>query len=643
MTELILQEAIYHHKPEKRIIKAVIRGIKETKMVGQVYWMLTLSLLNAVGIFLTQYLSFELAEYAKLEDTDTVIYIVIGSGVLYCIMKIMLCYSYTTNERIGLKLADHLTRIYNDMIRNSDENWLRSRDTSSDQSAIKSGIRSCIMTGQNVNNIINSILLAVSSLLIMSIKVKLLALPTIAIMIVILSIGCYFLKNNYVEHKQIERFTNPISTFMTFLSKSIFSARLNGNDLLGQIGENSLKKIEMETEVDIAVEIRYGILETVHYALLYANILLIAYYLGKDNLITILPIINTLNRACGSMWRLFHTLHITARTASGWSTLEILVDDVIMKVETPKLPFESSVKIINKCLNIKLKECTKHIQICGPSGAGKSTLVEDLAIKIVKTYGYICEYMPQSVNVIKNEHLSMYQYLTMYIPKDLHKHKNTIIDIILKLANDLSISDTVVNLVALDSSIKDPSGGEEKRFAFIQMILKTLLSVKLNMPIKPILFLDEPTSGLDKNNHKRVEEILDMLIKKYGVCIIEISHNENISDDIVRLDVIKTDKVKKKVWSKIEDNGGLSYYIDMITGESEVNYDYEPTDIREKPDVNAIIQTHDKRLLDTMKNVIQNQELLKKILEKGQYDREQLDEYNELLEKSSRLQEELNL
>jgi hypothetical protein len=47
--------------------------------------------------------------------------------------------------------------------------------------------------------------------------IGLIGLPIIVSMIIILLIGCKFLRDNYEAHKEIEKRTNPISTCITFL------------------------------------------------------------------------------------------------------------------------------------------------------------------------------------------------------------------------------------------------------------------------------------------------------------------------------------------------------------------------------------------------------------------------------------------
>ena len=77
------------------------------------------------------------------------------------------------------------------------------------------------------------------------------------------------------------------------------------------------------------------------------------------------------------------------------------------------------------------------------------------------------------------------------------------------------------------------SGGQQQRVAIARAVIK-----------KPeVLFCDEATGALDEENSKKVVELLHELKKRYGITILFITHNHQISYTADRVITIKNGKI----------------------------------------------------------------------------------------------------
>ena len=607
-------------KPPQDILRAILFGLYGANLHKNAIFSLCMSLLMALIDYINGINMFHLMDATVANDLTSVIKLLSLITGLWCLHTIIRCSVAVLNNRITENLAKQLNETYIGMYLNADKDWISERATAPDMTAIKSGISSCVSTYQYFNYIIESFLNAFASVNILFTMVGVNGIPIIFSMVIILGVGCKFLRDNYIAHKDISKATNPIVTCMTFISQSILPTLLNGNknSLLVQLVENAQKKTHLENEVDNKVEMKYGCLELIHDILVGLNSIMISCYLEK--LTMIVPIYNILNKACGSMWRLFHLFHQTAKVASGWSTLETITRTIILEVNVEKLPFNDPIDALNKCLKLDLSSGTRNVQICGESGVGKSTLLLNCVIMLEKLYGNVFNYMPQNVNVIKSEKISLYEFLTMDIPIELKddNNKKVITKIILRLATELKLSEKVVCRDTLFEPLKKPSGGEEKRIALIQTVLNTFLQIELGLPIKRILICDEPTSGLDKANHDIVENMFNRLIEEHDIVKIEISHHENVGE-IVKLDVIKEDVPKRQVWCDLDDEKtGLMWIIDMAIGMDPTDDDFEPMEVKEKPSVKAIVQVHDpSKVLVELQSIIKKQTQLEQMMLKN--------------------------
>jgi len=565
------------------IIATIRQGITVAKLWPLVILNIILIAISAVlsyyqGIFL-----FDLTNEASANNVEGVVKWILSMSGLFILRCILMMISKALDAKITIKLSNILNLEFLTMMTSADLEWLRDRKCSEDYTAIAKGSSSAVSTFSAFNEILQSVLRSISAIAVVFTIVGVIGLPSIVAMMIILGLGCKFLRDNYQANKKIEKLVNPIQTCVTYLSGSMVSMILNGNKdgLVDNLIHNMLKKIKMFTKQDLTVEFRYTILDIIHNIVVGLNVVWIAHHL--DKLILIVPIYSKLTRACGTMWRLFHLFNRTARDASAWGPLEKLIVDYSRHHQTRMVIETEKLVDVEKCLcqemgiDVSFKEC----KINGPSASGKSTFILNLAIKLFNKYGPVISFMEQNKHVIKSNNMTVLQYLTLGLPEVEMKN---VIDTILELATRLNVSKNVISKKLLKKPLKKPSGGEENRIGFIQTILPIYLAIKNGDHIKPILLVDEATAGLDKETFKLVREIFSELRDEHGIKLVTIDHHEIEDDNITYLKVIKKDIVLKNPLMEIKDD--LSWWdkiIEMLIGSDEE--DVEEDDKVERPKV----------------------------------------------------------
>lgn len=201
----------------------------------------------------------------------------------------------------------------------------------------------------------------------------------------------------------------------------------------------------------------------------------------------------------------------------------------IMTTKDLNLFYGSSQALKNINLDIKENAVTALI---GPSGCGKSTFLRTLnrmndLIDIVKIDGEVIYegkniYSDYDVIELRKKvgmvfqkpnpfPMSIYDNIA-YGPR-IHgiKDKNTLDEIVEKSLQGAALWDEVKD--RLKKSALGLSGGQQQR-----LCIARVLAVEPN-----VLLMDEPTSALDPISTLKVEELMDVLKKKYTVIIV--THN----------------------------------------------------------------------------------------------------------------------
>ena len=586
--------------PPSGIMSALAQGIYDGFLTKSVILALIINLAKAGLDYTSSLIIFWIAESTLTNDIVSVKYWLLIAGICNILSSISQFVLNRINNHIVLNLEQHLAKQYLHIYTSGNKFWLRERKTEVDYNAIKSAVSAVTRTYSQLGQIIGSILTSGSAILIMFTTVGSTGLPVVISMLVILTIGCKFLKDNYETQKEIEKVTNPISTCITFLAKSIFSSVLNGmgSSLVDQMVEKNQEKIILETAQDNKVELKYSCLEIIHDIIVCGTGIWIAAHLEK--IVMIVPIYNVINRACYSMWRLFHLFHFTAKISSSWAPIEEIFSTFEYEVETKPLLFDNPIVAINSYMNLELPLDTKEIQLCAESGGGKTTMLTNMAIMFTKVYGDIIGYMAQNVNVINSDNMTILDYFGLNLPSGIiDSHKNELVTIALELAAALNISEKWFNKESISKPLdRTPSGGEEKRIALIQTILLLFLQIKLGLPYKKLLLVDEATSGLDKKNFELVRIKIFKKLVDCGIVMVYIDHHENNDPSIVQIEIIKEEAPTVKKLPEICESTSSTWsaLTEVIIGSNDMTDKkyYDQFEVLVRPKIIAKIKTNNR-------------------------------------------------
>lgn len=194
--------------------------------------------------------------------------------------------------------------------------------------------------------------------------------------------------------------------------------------------------------------------------------------------------------------------------------------------------------IIIEKINLHI-HCGKITVIIGKNGAGKSTLIKAILGEI-KHEGYIefndlknqtlenlrIGYVPQHINLEKNNPMSVYDLFASYIsnsPVFLRVNRK----VYEKVLEQLTIFEAqdLINKRACDLS-----GGEMQR---------VLLSIAAT-PVPNLMLLDEPVSGIDKVGMQLFYQNIAKLKNDFDLAMIIVSHDfefaRKYADHVILLD-----------------------------------------------------------------------------------------------------------
>lgn len=204
-----------------------------------------------------------------------------------------------------------------------------------------------------------------------------------------------------------------------------------------------------------------------------------------------------------------------------FSSLKIRIDNKSFK---NKVLYKNSTVFIDK---------NKKVMIIGDSGAGKTTLLKllmgiDLEFNGSWEFNGIETEPKKRWNLIKKNSSFIFQdvYLIDYLsvldnimlPYNFNKKaidSNYLADLMKTLNVENLANEKAYKL----------SGGEKQRVAIIRALIT-----------KPsLLFADEPTASLDDTNVEQFMNYLDLIVKKYNVSVVMVSHRKSLAS---RFDVV---------------------------------------------------------------------------------------------------------
>lgn len=215
----------------------------------------------------------------------------------------------------------------------------------------------------------------------------------------------------------------------------------------------------------------------------------------------------------------------------------------IIKAEGIYKTFQDEEEIL-KGVQLEVEENTFTV-ILGPSGSGKSTLLNIMSGMLKPTAGRVW-FRGEEVTSLRENDLAKWKrnhvgniFQNYLLLENLTVRENIEIGKRQKPAADeenLNFDELVKMLQIEDLLDKFPgqlSGGQQQRVAIARAVIK-----------KPeVLFCDEATGALDEENSKKVVELLHELKKRYGITILFITHNHQISYTADRVITIKNGQI----------------------------------------------------------------------------------------------------
>lgn len=215
----------------------------------------------------------------------------------------------------------------------------------------------------------------------------------------------------------------------------------------------------------------------------------------------------------------------------------------IIKAEGIYKTFQDEEEIL-KGVQLEVEENTFTV-ILGPSGSGKSTLLNIMSGMLKPTAGRVW-FRGEEVTSLRENDLAKWKrnhvgniFQNYLLLENLTVRENIEIGKRQKPTADeenLDFDELVKMLQIEDLLDKFPgqlSGGQQQRVAIARAVIK-----------KPeVLFCDEATGALDEENSKKVVGLLHELKKRYGITILFITHNHQISYTADRVITIKNGKI----------------------------------------------------------------------------------------------------
>lgn len=174
--------------------------------------------------------------------------------------------------------------------------------------------------------------------------------------------------------------------------------------------------------------------------------------------------------------------------------------------------------------------------LLGPSGSGKSTLLNIIGGIDNADSGYIsingektADMNEKKFTEYRRKHLGYVFQMYNLIP-NLTVREN--IEVGAYLSSSPLDTDELLNVLGLkehqDKLPSQISGGQQQRVSIGRALIKN----------PSILLCDEPTGALDYKTGKEILKLIEDVNKRYGTCIIMVTHNDAIrlmADRVVKL------------------------------------------------------------------------------------------------------------
>ena len=379
------------------LLHHLYNGIFDAKKEYDIALVVFIIIVHACIISLRSSFNFIIMKYLGENDKIEVLRWIIYGTLLDCIREFVYYkYSILYKTRIQLSLKQYFIKKYlNLLLLESNHDWLNVNKSSEINTAIDNGVDALMNTLKFSITVFNPLLQVIGSIWIIAIYVGVQIMIAFIVLTLTFCGGIKLLEWEYNKKQQINKKTNPLKTYNTYLATTILPAILNnlGEKTINSIVANTIKKQELNLNITLVTVKCYATLE------LFGNItiLLVVYFMSPTLDVSVLVAINiNLHNALDRIWWLFHMFHEASSTAANWSALEQYLISYVPENYHYKIDL-GEYKIYDK-----ITEKYSEYQICGKSGAGKSIFMLKEVIKLYRNYNCEWLYLDQQMSIPKS-------------------------------------------------------------------------------------------------------------------------------------------------------------------------------------------------------------------------------------------------
>ena len=194
-----------------------------------------------------------------------------------------------------------------------------------------------------------------------------------------------------------------------------------------------------------------------------------------------------------------------------------------------------------KSANLEIKK-GELVDLTGPSGAGKTTLLQIAGLLDSSTSGQILvngieasKSDDETRTKIRKNHIG-FVYQFHHLLPEFSALENVALPLLIKDVKKTEAFETARKVLKevgledrLDHKPAQLSGGQQQRVAIARAVVS-----------KPSLILaDEPTGNLDSSISEKIFDILQNLVKTYGIGCLMVTHNLDLARKADRIIAIK--------------------------------------------------------------------------------------------------------
>lgn len=200
-----------------------------------------------------------------------------------------------------------------------------------------------------------------------------------------------------------------------------------------------------------------------------------------------------------------------------------------------------------------------NLAVIGPNGSGKTTLLKILATILLPDYGRA---FIRSYDILRD--MDAVRKIISYINPELRLHERLTVKRTLKFFAAIQgvnwkSAKPYLEAFGMMHMIYSPVGalstGQKAALRFTIGLMKT----------PEVLFLDEVFSGLDISRSEKLLEIVEKMLREYGIDIVIVDHNPDILDRLCdKVIILERGKPVSKIYSIKEILQKFDYKWDII-------------------------------------------------------------------------------